>query len=174
MLSLLGIIAFVAAFFWFHNRIGKLEKLAEKHELKEKPVREVAPQASHIPLQRAEEAIEEAGTERKEAVVVSNDESWAIERLFIWLKEDWLLKLGATLLLIGFGWLATFAFVNNWIGPMGRITLGLVAGVLILVLGWWRLRSYVYQGSTFLVLGSSVILLTTFAARELYDFLVPT
>lgn len=90
-----------------------------------------------------------------------------------WLKEDWLLKLGALLLLIGFGWLATYAFLNNWIGPMGRIALGLIAGVLILFFGWWRVKSYLHQGSIFLVLGSTVILLTIFAAREIYNFFTP-
>ena len=92
---------------------------------------------------------------------------------FRWLKQDWLLKLGALLLLIGFGWLTTYAFLNNWIGPMGRITLGIVAGALILFLGWWRIKKYLHQGSVFLVLGSTVILLTVFAAREIYHFFTP-
>ncbi|TSC69428.1 MAG: Uncharacterized protein G01um101470_1052, partial [Parcubacteria group bacterium Gr01-1014_70] len=90
-----------------------------------------------------------------------------------WLKEDWLLKLGALLLLIGFGWLTTYAFLNNWIGPMGRIALGIIAGVLFLLLGWWRIQKYIHQGGIFLVLGSTTILLTIFAAREVYGFFTP-
>lgn len=39
------------------------------------------------------------------------------------------------LLLIGFGWLTTYAFLNNWIGPMGRIALGIIAGSLFILLG---------------------------------------
>src|SRR3989344_8076346 len=38
-------------------------------------------------------------------------------RFLAWLKENWLLKLRALLLLIGFGWLVSYAFLNNWIGP---------------------------------------------------------
>ncbi len=102
--------------------------------------------------------------------VGSND---VLARLGAWLKEDWLLKLGAALLLIGFGWFTTYAFLNNWIGPMGRVTLGLFAGSLFIVLGWWRLRRHLHQGSVFLVLGSTTILLTVFAAREIYDFFTP-
>jgi len=90
-----------------------------------------------------------------------------------WLKEDWLMKLGALLLLIGFGWLTTYAFLNNWIGPMGRISLGIVAGALFILLGWWRIKKYIHQGGIFLVLGSTTILLTIFAAREIYDFFTP-
>lgn len=96
-----------------------------------------------------------------------------LERAGAWFKEDWLLKLGALLLLIGFGWFARYAFLNNWIGPMGRIALGIIAGVLILALGWWRIKKYVVQGSVFMVLGSTVILLTLFAAREIYGFFTP-
>lgn len=95
------------------------------------------------------------------------------EKFVAWLKEDWLMKLGAMLLLIGFGWLTTYAFLNNWIGPMGRIALGVVAGALFILLGWWRIKKYVHQGGVFLVLGSTTILLTIFAAREIYDFFTP-
>ena len=98
----------------------------------------------------------------------------ALERFTSWLKEDWIIKLGAFLLLIGFGWLTTYAFLNNWIGPMGRITLGVVTGVLILLLGFWRIQKYLHQGGIFLVLGSTTVLLTMFAAREMYDFFTPT
>ncbi|MDX1608239.1 MAG: DUF2339 domain-containing protein, partial [Candidatus Spechtbacterales bacterium] len=90
-----------------------------------------------------------------------------------WLKEDWLLKLGAFLLLIGFGWFVKFAFDNNWIGPLGRIALGLAAGAGILITGWWRMKKFPRQGSVILVLGSTVIILTTFAARVLYGFFSP-
>lgn len=98
--------------------------------------------------------------------------SW-VEQLSAWLREDWLLKLGALLLLIGFGWLATYAFMNNWIGPVGRIVLGILAGLVILVFGWMWMKNHRTQGSVFLVLGATVTILTIFAAREVYDFLTP-
>ncbi len=90
-----------------------------------------------------------------------------------WLKEDWLLKLGGLLLLMGFGWLVTYAFMHNWIGPMGRIAFGLVCGTALLVLGTWRIKNYLHQGSVFLVIGSTVILITVFAARQYYSFFTP-
>jgi uncharacterized membrane protein len=90
-----------------------------------------------------------------------------------WLTEDTLLKIGALLLLISFGWFVSYAFANNWIGPVGRITLGLFAGVLILAFGTWRSMRHTQQGAVFLLLGAGTILMTLFAARELYDFLTP-
>ncbi len=97
----------------------------------------------------------------------------ASEQLMAWLKEDWLLKTGGLFLLIGFGWLTTYAFMNNWIGPMGRISLGILAGTAILILGTWRIRGFVHQGAVFLVVGSTTILITVFAARQVYDFFTP-
>lgn len=97
----------------------------------------------------------------------------SLERFGHWLKEDWLLKIGALLLLIGFGWLASYAFLHNWIGPMGRIVFGIVCGVILLVLGWWRIQKFISQGGVFMVLGSTVIILTVFAGRILYDFFTP-
>ena len=94
-------------------------------------------------------------------------------KLIEWIKEDWLLKIGAFFLLIGFGWLTTYAFLNNWIGPMGRIALGIIAGAIIIILGWWRIKKYLHQGGIFLVLGSTIVLLTIYAAREIYDFFTP-
>lgn len=91
-----------------------------------------------------------------------------------WLKEDWLVKVGAFLLLIGFAWFVSYAFTNNWIGPMGRITLGLIAGALFMVFGWMRMGVFVRQGSIFLALGTSVVVLTTYAARSAYDFFTPS
>ena len=95
------------------------------------------------------------------------------DKFIEWMKEDWLLKLGALLLLIGFGWLTTYAFLNNWIGPMGRIALGIIAGALFILFGYWRIKKYVTQGGIFLVLGSTIILMTIFAARTVYDFFTP-
>ncbi len=103
----------------------------------------------------------------------ATSEPLPVDRFFEWLKDDWMLKLGALLLLIGFGWFASYAFLNNWIGPMGRISLGVIAGTLFLILGWVRIKQYLHQGGVFLVLGSTTILLTIFAAREIYDFFTP-
>lgn len=96
------------------------------------------------------------------------------ERLITWLREDWLLKLGALLVLIGVGWFISYAFANNWIGPVGQVSLGLLVGSLIIVLGAWRIKNYVYQGGVFLTLGSTIVILTTYAARAVYGMFTPT
>lgn len=90
-----------------------------------------------------------------------------------WIEKDWLVKLGALLILIGLGWFVSYAFANGWIGPVGRIALGLAAGFLIMLLGVYRAKMSKHQAGIFLVLGSGGILTTIWAAREIYDFFTP-
>ncbi|MEK6848453.1 MAG: DUF2339 domain-containing protein, partial [Nanoarchaeota archaeon] len=90
-----------------------------------------------------------------------------------WLKEDWLMKLGAFLFIVGFGWFVSYAFANNWVGPIGRISIGIVAGIMIMALGFWRMTKYPSQGAVFMALGAGMAMLTIFAGRALYGFFTP-
>ncbi|MBT4209546.1 MAG: DUF2339 domain-containing protein [Candidatus Komeilibacteria bacterium] len=90
--------------------------------------------------------------------------------VFHWIREEWLFKLGALLLLLGFGW---FVNTNNWLGPMGSTLLGVFVGTVLLILGAWRIKNDLHQGNIFLVLGSTVILITVYAARNLHGLFTP-
>jgi uncharacterized membrane protein len=85
-----------------------------------------------------------------------------------WLKADFLMKLGALFLLMGLGWFMTYAILNEWIDEQGRIVLGILFGTGVMVLGVWRIKTREHQGALFTVLGSTIVLLTVFAARSLY------
>lgn len=103
----------------------------------------------------------------------ASSHDWS-DQLTDWVKEDFLMKIGGLLIFLGFAWFVSFAFINNWIGPMGRIALGLIAGASILGFGFYRIRRFTNQGSVFVVLGAGTILLTVFSARVLYDMFTPT
>ena len=118
----------------------------------------------------SEPAILPTSVERTPEVVTSTPLSSGFEN---WLKTDWQIKLGALLLLISFGWFARYAFMNNWIGPVGRISLGVIAGMAIAAFGTLRLKTHRTQGEIFLVLGSSIVLVTVFAARYYYQMFSP-
>lgn len=107
-------------------------------------------------------------------VLTSNEPDWEVS-LIAWLKEDWMLKFGAMFLLGGIGWFVTYSFMQNWIGPIGRITLGFILGSSVLVYGWYKLRDILFrrQATVFFILGAAIIFLTTFAARSLYEFFTP-
>jgi len=104
----------------------------------------------------------------------SDTEEDATDKFFAWLKKDFMVKLGAFLLLLAAGWFVSYAIAEEWIGPMGQIALGLIAGAAVLSLGVWRIKSFQHQGGIFTALGGSVMIMTLFAAREIYDLFTPT
>lgn len=162
-LSPVATIAIVLLFilvFQLRGRVRRLEKSLKGGEEQTREIPSAIPVPSQTPVRATPISRQATGPT-------------PLERFGTWLKEDWLLKLGAILFLIGLGWFATYAFLHNWIGPVGRIAIGIIASVLILILGWWRAQKYTYQGSVFLVLGSTGILLTLFAARQIYGFFSP-
>ena len=165
---IIEIIAVLFVMVLVHNLNGRVKELERKLEEKTLPPSPALTSAPASPMMTTPQIQSAAPA----AAIPTGPTSEDV--LISWLKDNWLLKLGALLLLMGFGWLVSYAFLNNWIGPSGRIALGLGAGSLILILGAWRMRAYVRQGSIFVALGAAVILLTTYAARSIYDFFTPT
>lgn len=94
------------------------------------------------------------------------------DNLITWIKQDFMVKLGGFLLLLAFGWFVSYSF-TNWIGPIGQISLSLLMGTIFILVGTWRIRKFIHQGGIFNIIGVTIILLTTYAAREIYDFFTP-
>lgn len=149
-------LAILIIFGWLHldARIRKLENQLKSNE--------------KTPLEKVKqinkfEEIEEPAIEQDSI----------LDPILNWLKTDWLMKLGALLLILAFSWLVRYAFIENWIEPIDRIILGLVSGILVMVLGEWRSRIFRNQGSVFMTLGAGLIIISVYAARNIYDFFTP-
>ncbi|MCR4263250.1 MAG: DUF2339 domain-containing protein, partial [Candidatus Roizmanbacteria bacterium] len=96
-----------------------------------------------------------------------------LESFFKWFAVDWPLKTGGLFIILGFVWLVTYAFLNNWIGPTGRIVFGLVIGSSVLALGdWWVGRSR-QQGVVLVAVGASIMMVTIWAAQSFYQMFPP-
>ncbi|MES2213248.1 MAG: DUF2339 domain-containing protein [Patescibacteria group bacterium] len=87
-----------------------------------------------------------------------------------WFKENLILKIGVIMILAGFGWFVSYAFAQNWIGPVGRITLGVVVGVLTTLFGTIRLGKNKTQGVAFTILGSALVIMTLLAGQYFYGY----
>lgn len=165
---------------YFYNRISRIE-----HFLKKKYGNDVFEKHESAQVQKAVPAQTTASVSTASQKTVAKPvESEAhhddpfrkdinLDKVFAWMAHEWPMKLGALFVILGFGWLVGYAFINDWIGPVGRIALGLFSGALFLVWGETRMRVSKHQGVVLLVLGASTILVTVFAARELYDFFTP-
>lgn len=165
MVYLLVIVLFVL-FFNLRNRLEKLEHLMKAEGIVSAPVvvpSVSAPVTSPVPMP----------TPVASTSPDSSSENEQHSDIIGWLQRDWLLKLGGLLILVAFGWFVSYAFINDWVGPAGRVSIGLMAGAMLLCLGYWRIQEFVHQGSIFLVTGSTTIMLTLYAARSVYDFFTP-
>ncbi len=160
----------VVALVWIYsisNRVDELTRRMNGEALEQSPV-VLPPQQEVATLspQRIEEVRQQMG-------ISPNQEPDPITRFIAWVRIDFMMKLGAFLILCAFGWFVSYAFMNDLIGEAGRIALGLITGALFLVLGYVRMQTFVHQGGILSVLGSSTILLTVYAAREFYGFFTP-
>lgn len=109
----------------------------------------------------------------KKVGVVEEERSHTEGSFSEWIREDVLLKLGSGLLLLALAWFLRYAIVSGWIGPVGQIFTGLLISTLCMVLGALRIGMYARQGSVFILLGSTGVLLTMNAARMLYHLFTP-
>ena len=88
--------------------------------------------------------------------------------------SHWLNRIGIAAVLIGVSYFLKFAFDNNWIGPAGRVTIGLLAGVAIVV--WserFRRRGYQIFSYSLKAVGIGILYLSLYAAFQIYS-LVPS
>lgn len=146
--------------FW---NVGKETSVPKRDE----SVNDIAPEGGGAPVPPSVRNVESTPERHPEYGETLDD------KVVAWIKEDWLMKLGALLVLLAVAWFVTYAFSHGWITPLWRILLGVIAGIVVMGLGWWRMTVSRYQGSVFTVLGGTIVLLSLFAGRALYDLFTP-
>jgi uncharacterized membrane protein len=88
--------------------------------------------------------------------------------------SHWLNRIGIAAVLIGVSYFLKFAFDNNWIGPAGRVTIGLLAGIAVVL--WserFRSRGYTIFSYSLKAVGIGVLYLSLWAAFHVYS-LIPS
>ena len=132
-----------------------------------KPVPEVTPApVEKLPLERILSGAEETPAQVKERPARVKEREW--EQI---LGGNWLARIGVLALIIGIGFFLKYAFDNNWLGPTARVLLGVIAGLIMLWLGYhWRKRypimTRVLSGG-----GIAVLYLAIFASFATYHLL---
>jgi uncharacterized membrane protein len=83
--------------------------------------------------------------------------------------SHWLNRIGITAVLIGVSYFLKFAFDNDWIGPAGRIAIGLLAGIGVVV--WserFRARGYRAFSYSLKAVGIGAMYLSLWAGYQVY------
>ena len=83
--------------------------------------------------------------------------------------SHWLNRIGIAAVLIGVSYFLKFAFDSNWIGPAGRIAIGLIAGIAVVL--WserFRTRGYRVFSYSLKAVGIGVLYLSLWASFQVY------
>lgn len=88
--------------------------------------------------------------------------------------QYWLNRVGIVAILIGVSYFLKYAFENNWIGPAGRIAIGLLAGMgLVLWSERFRDRGYAAFSYSLKAVGIGTLYLSLWGAYQVYH-LIPS
>lgn len=86
--------------------------------------------------------------------------------------SQWFNRVGILAVLIGMAWFLKLAIDNHWIGPLGRVLIGLLAGAGLIA--WserFRGRGYPAFSYSLKAVGSGVLYLSLWAAFSLYHLM---
>jgi uncharacterized membrane protein len=88
------------------------------------------------------------------------------------IASHWFNRIGIAAVLIGVSYFLKFAFDNEWIGPAGRISIGLLAGIAVVV--WserFRRRGYRIFSYSLKAVGIGVLYLSLWGAFQVYHLI---
>jgi uncharacterized membrane protein len=88
--------------------------------------------------------------------------------------SQWFNRIGIIAMLIGVAWFLKFAFDNHWVGPAGRVLIGLLSGAALIA--WserFRSKGYAAFSYSLKAVGSGVLYLSLWAAFSLYHLISP-
>lgn len=157
------------------ERLGRLELTTALLEGRLRPSREASPPAP-VPVPPPPPVpaspVPETASEEVSAPWVQPPAAPRIDwrRWESLLGGTWLNRVGALVLVLGIGFFLRYAFDNRWIGPAGRVTLGVVAGVAFLLLGE-RLQRAAYRvpAQGVVAAGIATLYLSAYAAHSFYQ-----
>jgi uncharacterized membrane protein len=82
----------------------------------------------------------------------------------------WFNRIGIVALLVAVSYFLKLAFDNNWIGPSGRIAIGMLLGALMLPWSHWLLgKGYTYFSEGIAALGEATLFLSIWAGCQYYS-----
>jgi uncharacterized membrane protein len=86
--------------------------------------------------------------------------------------QYWLNRIGIVAILIGVSYFLKYAFENNWIGPGGRIVIGLLAGIaLVLWSERFRSRGHATFSYSLKAVGIGTLYLSLWGAFQIYHLI---
>ncbi|MCU1311545.1 MAG: rane protein [Candidatus Angelobacter sp.] len=153
------------------QRIYKLEQFF--YAGKSAPAREASPQVATTPKTEAPASAPPAAT-MPPPLVHSRGQGPSEPPIDLESRigSQWLNRIGIVALLTGVAYFLKLAIDNEWIGPSGRVSVGMLAGIALV--GWssrLHARGYKYFSYSLTAVGIGIMYLSLWAAFQLYHLL---
>jgi len=85
--------------------------------------------------------------------------------------EKWLNRIGIIAVIIGIAFFIKYAFDNQWIGPTGRVVLGMLIGIGFIVFGEYLKGKYRTYSQGLVGGGIAILYVSLFAAASYYEII---
>jgi uncharacterized membrane protein len=82
-------------------------------------------------------------------------------------------KIGIAALILGVGFFLKYAFDNDWIGPIGRVLIGVLIGIILISIGQYFRKKYETFSEVMFGGGIVVLYLSFYAAHSFYNLINP-
>lgn len=167
-------------------RVGRLEKALHDRGIvlqKEEPLplaEQANPSQAKLPVTAVERGVASVSAAQEIPVSVphpgfsapvKNENDRSLENR---IGSQWFNRIGILAVLIGMAWFLKLAIDNHWIGPLGRVLIGLLAGAGLIA--WserFRSRGYAVFSYSLKAVGSGVLYLSLWAAFSIFH-LIPS
>lgn len=139
------------------------KELEQPNNTSEEEIENIENESEALPWE--DEPIETTETHTKKA---KEETAFSLEEF---LGKKFFAVLGIISIVFAIGFFTMWAFSHNLIGPTGRIAIGILFSLVILGLGEFLRPKYPKFSPVILSAGIAGLIITTFVARNVYDFL---
>lgn len=178
--------SFLIAIIYFNNRIGKAEwRISELEGVLKKSTSTVGSEKPATPTASPDGPRESLALGAKESVAPSpapapqyaSEANNVTSSIPTESKEEtsarWLGRIGAIAVLLGVVFFLKYAFDNNWIGPVGRVSIGVLFGIVMAGLGQRIRTKYQNYSDILIACGVGVLYLSIYASYGFYHLVIP-
>ncbi len=82
-------------------------------------------------------------------------------------------RIGIAAVVLGMAFFLKYAFDNNWVGPAGRVMIGILIGIVVMVLGQWLRKKYLNYSDLLMGGGMAILYLSMYSAYGYYHLIDP-
>lgn len=93
--------------------------------------------------------------------------------IMVWLGENTLIKVGAFFFFLGAVWFVSYAISEGWISPLARILFGILLGLVVCAVGFWRKKTNVEHYLVLTTLGVGIVIASIYAGQFLFHIFSP-